>query len=119
MINHLAGEVLTPMASQVSRYYTDMTSASMVSHSIKESSHHSNSNHYNPMSMKEPLEKKPTLCPTSNLEQSGAPWDTTSASMNTSAETRPSSHSTYERLWNVNQLGNAVFIGISDRNCGR
>ncbi len=57
------------------------------------------------MSMKEHLEKKPTLCPTSNLEQYGNPWDTTLASMNTSGETRHSSHSTYNRLWHdVNQL---------------
>ena len=57
------------------------------------------------MSMKEPLEKKPTLCPTSDLEQSGDPW------MNTSVVTQQSSHSSYERLWNdVNQLG---LIGIA------
>ncbi len=65
------------------------------------------------MSMKEHLEKKPTLCPTSNLEQYGTPWDTTLASMNTSGETRPSFHSTCERLWNdVNQLDT-----FSDWNC--
>ncbi len=55
--------------------------------------------------MKEPLKKKPTLCSTSDLEQFGDPWHLTSASMNTSGETQPFSHSTYERLWNdVNQL---------------
>ena len=54
-------EVLTPMASQVSMYDTVMTSASMLLQYIKESSHDSNSNHYNPMAIKEPLDRKPTL----------------------------------------------------------
>ena len=73
--DHLAGEVLTPMARQVSRYHTDMQNKSMVSHSIKESSDHSNSNHYNPMSMRETLEKDCKLCP-SDLKQSGDPCTT-------------------------------------------
>ena len=94
-----------PTASQVSMYDTVMASTSMPLQYIKESSHDSNSNHCNPVSMKEPLEKKSTLCPTSDLEQSGDPWDKTSASMKTSGETQLSPHSTYERLWNdVNQL---------------
>ena len=56
-IDHLSVEVLTPIASQVSRYYTDMISANVVSHSIKESSHHSNSSHYNPLAMREPWKR--------------------------------------------------------------
>ena len=100
---------MTPMASQVSMYDTVKPSTSMPLQDIKQSSHDSNSNNYNPMSMKEPLEKKTTLCPTSDLNQSGDH----SASMNTSGKTRPSSHSTYERLWNdVNQLDT-----FSDWNC--
>ncbi len=65
------------------------------------------------MSMKDPLEKKPTLCPTSDLKQSGDFWARVSASMNTSGRIQPSSHSTYELLWNdVYQLDT-----FSDWNC--
>ena len=67
-INDSVREVLTPTASQVSLYDTGMSSTSMPLHYIKESSRHLNSNHYNPMSNEEPLEKKPTLCLPSNLE---------------------------------------------------
>ena len=88
-----------------------MTSASMVSHSIKESSHHSNSNRYNPMSMRKHIEKDCKLCP-SDLKQSGDPWDKTLARMNTSGRSQTPSHSMNERLWNdVNLLDN-----ISDWN---
>ncbi len=85
--NYLIDKVLTPTASQASMYDTVMLFASMPLQNIHKSSHNLNLNHYNPMPMKESLEKKPTLCPTSNLEQSGDPLDRTSESMNTSGET--------------------------------
>ena len=87
--NNSVKEVLTPMANQVSMYDTVMTSASMPLQYIKESSHNSDPNHYNPMSIKEPLKKKPTLCPTSDQEPSSDLGDRTSASKNTSGETGP------------------------------
>ena len=76
-----------PTASQVSMYDTVMASTSMPLQYIKESSQKSNSNHYNPMSINELLDKKPTLCLSSGLDQSGDPWDRTSTSMNTFGET--------------------------------
>jgi len=102
-INHYEGKLLTPTASQLSRYHTGNMSGSMSSKSKTGSSHYSQHhldiNNAVKVLLKEPPESESSSCSTSDRKQS-AQYCTTMADVVTFCPSQSSSHSRDEQLWN-------------------